>query len=42
MRDVAIFVCDNWCVVFVISVKLQAASLNFRYDLTISDQSLIQ
>ena len=39
MRDVAICACGDWCVGFVISVELRAASLNLRYDFTIADPS---
>ena len=35
MRDVAIGVCSNWCVRFVISVELRTSLLNMQYDFKI-------
>ena len=42
MRDVAIGVCRNWCVQFVILYELQAKTLKILYDFTIAVHRLLQ
>ena len=36
MRDVAIGVCSNWCVRFMILAELRANMLNMQYNFTIA------